>query len=336
MHQNTYKRFEQTLLDFAGAIADTPLESLTDEAAFEPLVALLHSCELDSNQRTDEKLRIHIAIHLLHFGVIAVPSLLAYVRKEPCADEFNTPGYPLRDLHAHTTSRYVIVEHLGDHNYAGTFDGLLQLFTVCRNHFVVEYLAVSLMKIDPQKALPSIAHRLLTDNTTAIRLSIAKVLQEHPHPDSMFSLIIALKDPTPQIASLAALALGKLKLPAAFPFLLNALLDMSSTDTSLQQNIHLIDNLVTAIQTYDTEEARHVVLEWAVDALWNDNLSIEVIAIKQLGELKENRAIPYLIEYYHRGKTKPVSLSYSIKEALSTIDTPEAHAALKMLNNPVP
>lgn len=55
----------ECLLGFANFVSDVPLTDLSDDSAYEALVALLYSSQLAINQQVDEHYRIMIANFLV-------------------------------------------------------------------------------------------------------------------------------------------------------------------------------------------------------------------------------------------------------------------------------
>lgn len=310
------------LLELVNLISEKPVLDLTDDTAFEPLLALLYSDQLDTNRFIDDEYQIFIAEHLVLFGTSSLKPLLDYLNTIPVEFE-------------RSISRQRVAELIGDFGGDMAISGLLKFLQshdeTLRQSFVVQAVIRAIVKANDAKGIISLTEMLVSDSRDELRKFIAQALGNSRNSEAEFALILALDDTSNAVVNFAVSSLGKLKSPTALSFLIDAMNDFRQLSDS---SIAIAQIAIEAVHAYQTDKTRQIVFEWSVANLKHANPEIRYFAAHKLGTLGNNKSIPHLYEtlndndsYEKRLKKFPVS--DAAKEALITIGTPEALAALE-------
>lgn len=325
------------MLDLANFVSDTSLVSLTDENAFEPLLALLFSDQLAINEQIDEQYRIAIANCLIKLNEPIAKPLFDYLKHKPQI-HYKKEGAKnaIHREHDHNRSRNALVEILGALDEEIVLPSLLNILQETDNFKILRSTLSALVTVESGEGIRLLTEMLLSPaESTNLRKMIARTFGDFPHHPIEMPLVLALKDESKDIVMIAMESLGKIKSKVTLPFLLESLADIPQPRFifgSSSQIKHLLDT----IQAFHSEETDRIIFDWCITALKSKNVSLKHEAVKRVATLHDKRAIPVLVDILNSKPKLLPSLSDTIQEALQRINTPRAITALTdwQRNNP--
>jgi|GEM_PF-2730017 len=315
---------EHDLLELANCVSDTPIYTLTQNAAFEPLVTLLFSQPFHDRNRSGDTRCNHLTIvrKLIQFGQIAHKPLLDYLG-------WLSYGYVQKEV------LYLLTKQGG----AEIFDGLAGLYKSPNTDSVAALYSEALIQLDKHKAASIFAEVAFNAINTSRRVAATLALGDCFPDDVIMILIATIEDEDVEVAISALNALKKIKSPQAIPFLVDAATNyraiprrfrFTSTNNSIAQ--HAIDTLAA----YDSQETRDIVFEWCINHIDVSDVGFVDWAVTYLLQLGEDRTIPYLVEVIENTAVK-TTFSWAMtrraaRQGLSEMKSPLARAALRKLD----
>lgn len=316
----------EELLELANCVSDLPLISLSEDSAFEPLIALLHASILFEDADTDEQSRVIIATHLLAFGSSALKPLIDYIAHEPEGDYLSHlfKFYPVTE-HLRNTSRSAIALLLSSHGDEIILPNLLDLLhvTVVDNDPVYRNIIRVAIQLNPEDAILALSEILMNHESPYARRLIIEVFGEYPFRGTLLPIILSLKDPFAFVAKSAVQVLGIIKSPDAFPFLIEVLDDFRYVEIRVIDDPYVALTAIEVLDDYQTPTANQIIFDCCIRHLQSTDFYILRRVIKKLGKLRNKRAIPYLTDALNsdhiKNHTDWQAIEQFLKQALGSI-----------------
>lgn len=327
----------EELLELINLISDAPVLALLDEQAFEPMVSLLHSDQIHHRSDRDKELRIIMIEQFVTFGQKAVAPLLCYLMFYPEETGFypgaRKPHQRKRKENHLTYSRIVAAKNLGRIGGMEALSGLLQALTRDHPGIVLRSIGLAISKFTNEIAIQELTEILLSHQMPQNRQVAAITLADYPQSESITALILALQDDNVDVVISAVQSLGKIKAVSAIPFLLDITNDFRKHSGNSGAEILVSDASLNTIQSFDTETTYDIVYRSCLVHLTSENPDVRWSAVQRLGELGDERAIPYLEEALNDKLRKQrftfETISAAAQRALQKIGTAEAISKLE-------
>lgn len=323
--------YGEILLKLVNRISDYPVTNLGNERALVPMVTLLHSDRLNHNDDLDKAWRVAIIERLTTFGQRAVVPLVNYIMFDPRENISYARGVA-RSANYLTYSRIIAAKQLAKIGTTEALSGLLQ--AMCQDHLgiILREIGSAIATLGNKDAIQALIEILLSHHIPKNRKFAAITLGKFSQPETTVALILALQDESADVAISAAQSLGKSRPDSALSFLIEAINDFRKHSGKSGGEIRVADAVLNAIQSYNTETTNEIILKCCILHLANENVEIRWSAVYRLGEMKDDRAIPFLVEALNDLALKksyfPERISDAAQEALQKIGSLEALTVL--------
>ena len=313
---------EAELLELINLVSSSEITSLADPQIFEPLMSLLFSSYLHDHWRVDNDYRSMLIRRFIDFGVSAENPLLSYLEHERHHLE-----------HSRVPSQVLAIQELVKSGSKTAQSGLLEFVRGQHHSILREEIIKAFVQSKDLESISSLIEILLSNPSPDTRKKVAFAFGSLNNPETELALILALQDSHLEVVNFAIASLGKIKSMNALPYLIEA-----SSDFRQPREIYvsIAQSAIEAIHAYQTDETLKIVFDWCIANLKHIEPEIRCFATHKLGTLGDNTAIKYLIEaldddgVYERGyRLNRTLVSDAAEEALITIGTPEALAALE-------
>jgi HEAT repeat protein len=295
---------DEFILELLNQVSESKISELSDAAAFQPLVKLLHSEDVYEDG-LGEAIRGRTAQKLSAFGSRAVEPLVSYLLNEGIGDKHYSQivaqtalmsvAYGSPSKNDKTYSRAMVAIELGKIGDKAALPALIETLQKAQMWYLLSFVAGAIQSLADESVLDSLIEILLHHKEYSNRSFAAVALSKLSHPKTVEALILALKDESGDVAIRAAQALGSLRAEAAIRHLEEATKDERQF-SGREGGILVCQAAITALRLIGTPEALEISFNWCIETLKNNpDPELRYSAAYDLAEQKDSRAIPALI-----------------------------------------